>query len=91
MNILKFYLKYLLNILSPYYKFIQTILIYSLKLLQMTLLYIYNMFILITCNKKLNFNIFHINFFKNNNILLHNDNDDEIGMIGKIMIITRNN
>jgi hypothetical protein len=49
------------------------------------------MFILITCNKKLNFNIFHINFFKNNNILLHNDNDDEIGMIGKIMIITRNN
>jgi hypothetical protein len=42
------------------------------------------MFILITCNKKLNFNIiFH--FSLNSNILLHND-DDDITMIGKIII-----
>jgi hypothetical protein len=40
--------------------------------------------ILQACNKKLNFNIIFHYFFKNNNILLHNDGD--IRMIGKIII-----
>ncbi len=53
---------FLLNILCPYYKFITTILLYLLKLLQMTfiiiiLLILDYILILITCDKKLNFNI----------------------------------
>jgi len=60
----KIYVKNLLNIFCPYYKFIQTILWYFLKLLQLTIINIniniLYMFISITCNKKLNFNIiFH--------------------------------
>jgi len=42
------------------------------------------MFILVTCNKKIQYYLPFI-FFKNN-ILLHNDhNDDDIRMIGKIL------
>jgi hypothetical protein len=48
------------------------------------------MFRLITCNKKLNFNIIFHWFFQNSDILLqhdHNDDDDDdIRRIGKITI-----
>jgi hypothetical protein len=49
------------------------------------------MFILIACNKKLNFNIIFHQIFKSYNVLLHNDHnddddDDDIRMIGKIII-----
>jgi hypothetical protein len=53
----------------------------------MTFIIIYiNIKILITCNKKLNFNIIFQYFFKSSNILLHNDDDDDIIMIGKLII-----
>jgi len=43
-------------------------------------------FILITCNNKLNFKFIFDFFNKNNSILLHNDhNDDDIRMIGKVI------
>jgi hypothetical protein len=46
------------------------------------------MFILITCNKKLNFNIIFHQKNLNKNILLHDDDDDDddIRMIAKIII-----
>jgi hypothetical protein len=41
------------------------------------------MFILVTCNKKIQY---YLPFFFKSNILLHNDhNDDDIRMIGKIL------
>jgi hypothetical protein len=51
--------------------------------------YYYNIFILITCDKKTKFQYYLWLKFLNNNILLHNDHnddDDDIRMIGKIII-----
>jgi len=88
LNILKFYVRYLPNISCPYYKFIHTILLYFLKLLQMTFLILIYLFILIKYNKKTKFKNYLWPNFLNGNILLHNDhNDDDIRMVGKIIIL----
>ncbi len=45
------------------------------------------MFILVTCNKKIQY---YLPFLKKSNISLHNDhNDDDIRMIGKNYIIIK--
>jgi len=48
---------------------------------------LYYIFILITCNKKTEFQIYFWLIFLNSNYLLHNDhNDDGVRTIGKIII-----
>jgi len=46
----------------------------------------YKIIILITCNLKTKFQYYLWLKFFNCNILLHNDDDDDIRMIGKIII-----
>ncbi len=73
----KIFIKYIVPILQVYPSHLIIVLkIITNDIYYYLYYYLYYIFILFTCNKHLNFN---------SNILLHND-DDDIKMIGKIII-----